>query len=159
VTLVVAVFLQENCFAIIVCIQLRMPLILVGPVSLSVCGTMDSRGRLTMSPVCAAQPGSSKTLSFQIVQNFLNDAVVHSHPNGGGSFFKGFSSIEASVFHYQASELTTSKCVHVNGGVDGLWMMTVLLPRSWCAARSARCSIVPSNASLRMSDCLRSAVS
>ena len=40
-------------FAIIVCIQLRMPLIIVGP------------------------PGSSKTLSFQIVQqSVLNDATV-----------------------------------------------------------------------------------
>ncbi len=45
--------LQENVFAIIVCIQLRTPLIIVGP------------------------PGSSKTLSFQIVQqNVLNDQTV-----------------------------------------------------------------------------------
>lgn len=44
---------QENLFAIIVCTQLRMPLIIVGP------------------------PGSSKTLSFQIVQQaVLRDAVV-----------------------------------------------------------------------------------
>ena len=46
-------YLQENVFAIIVCIQLRTPLIIVGP------------------------PGSSKTLSFQIVQqNVLNDQTV-----------------------------------------------------------------------------------
>jgi hypothetical protein len=47
------VWLQENVFAIIACIQLKMPLIIVGP------------------------PGSSKTLSFQIVQHaVLNDATV-----------------------------------------------------------------------------------
>ena len=45
--------LKENVFAIIVCIQLRMPLIIIGP------------------------PGCSKTLSFQIVQqSILNDANV-----------------------------------------------------------------------------------
>ena len=44
---------QENIFAIIVCMQMRVPLIIVGP------------------------PGSSKTLSFQIVQhNVLRDANV-----------------------------------------------------------------------------------
>ncbi len=51
--LCVCIYSQENVFAIIVCIQLRTPLIIVGP------------------------PGSSKTLSFQIVQqNVLNDQTV-----------------------------------------------------------------------------------
>lgn len=102
---------QENVFAITVCIQLRMPLIIIGP------------------------PGSSKTLSFQIVQqSVLTDAMVrdesvvsefdgnfcpcHSHGIVQGksessssirNFFGGFMSIEASVFHYQCSEHSTSK--------------------------------------------------
>ena len=82
--------LKENVFAIIVCIQLRMPLIIVGP------------------------PGSSKTLSFQIVQqNVLNDANVRENIRVHGgidnpSFFTGFLSVEAGVFHYQCSEHSTS---------------------------------------------------
>jgi len=80
--------LKENVFAIIVCIQLQMPLIIIGP------------------------PGSSKTMSFQIVaQTVLNDAMVREDvlkTDGGNSFFAGFLSVEAGVFHYQCSELSTS---------------------------------------------------
>ena len=80
---------QENVFAIIACIQLRTPLIIVGP------------------------PGSSKTLSFQIVQQtVLNDATVRDSVTTGKEnppFFAGFLSVEAGVFHYQCSEHSTSK--------------------------------------------------
>ena len=67
--------------ATIACIQLRMPLIIIGP------------------------PGSSKTLSFQIVQqNVLIDANVRdSIPAGkrvdNPPFFAGFLSVKAGVFH------------------------------------------------------------
>ncbi len=75
-------------FAIIVCIQLRMPLVIVGP------------------------PGCSKTLSFQIVQKYvLNDATVRVDDGAEPKFFGGFHSIEAGVFHYQCSEHSTSKYV------------------------------------------------
>lgn len=81
--------MQENLFAIVVCVQLRMPLIIIGP------------------------PGSSKTLSFQIVQqSVLVDAIVRdTTPNAAGEtpFFGGFLSVDASVFHYQCSEHSTSK--------------------------------------------------
>lgn len=80
-------------FAIIVCIQLRMPLIVVGP------------------------PGSSKTLSFQIVQqSVLLDKDVRDRTGMPGdkskpAFFSGFLSVEAGVFHYQCSEHSTSTYV------------------------------------------------
>ncbi len=80
---------QENVFAIIVCIELKMPLVIVGP------------------------PGCSKTLSFQIVQKYvLNDSTVRQTKDEAVAipkFFGGFNSIEAGVFHYQCSEHSTSK--------------------------------------------------
>ncbi len=60
--------------------QVRVPVIIVGP------------------------PGSTKTLSFQIVrENVLVEAMVRP-----GMFFEGFAPIEGGVFHYQCSEFSTS---------------------------------------------------
>jgi hemicentin len=73
--------LKENVFAMVACLQIRAPLIIVGP------------------------PGCSKTLSYQLVtQAVLTDVNVRD-PD---AFFGGFASVETGVFHYQCSELSTS---------------------------------------------------
>jgi hypothetical protein len=68
------------------------------------CGCVDPLAQVRVPVIIVGPPGSTKTLSFQIVrESVLVEAMVRP-----GMFFEGFAPIEGGVFHYQCSEFSTS---------------------------------------------------